>query len=244
MKKPATFKFFSIFAVVLALVFSVGVFAAPGEAYADNNTYTITFKCSGADNSNAAVIKSVVVDEGDSLLLSDMPKEGDEGLPRIENNKYIWFYVVDGKLIRATIPAEETGVVLENITSDIVFWAIKQDISKKHEVTFIMPDSTVVTKFVSDGETVDEPIYDLGFCERIKYDKSLENIREDMTINVTIDNTFKYVFMAGCFALLVTSLVVIVVIVFKSFKDTDEDDEYDDLEDELVSDGDGATDNE
>jgi len=134
--------------------------------------------------------------------------------------------------------------VLENITSDIVFWAIKQDISKKHEVTFIMPDSTVVTKFVSDGETVDEPIYDLGFCERIKYDKSLENIREDMTINVTIDNTFKYVFMAGCFALLVTSLVVIVVIVFKSFKDTDEDDEYDDLEDELVSDGDGATDNE
>ena len=226
MKKLISFKLFSIFSVMLALVMSVGVFATPEYTYADTNTYTITFKCSGGDNANAEIIKTVTVNEGESLLLSDLPKEGEPGLPKIENNRYIWFYVVDGKLIRATIPAEENGAVIENVTSNIMFWAIKYDTSQKHTVTFIMPDSTVVTKTVSDGETVDEPMYDLGFCERVKYDKSLENIKEDMTINVTIDNTLKYIFMAGCFALLVTSLAVIVIVVFKSLdSDDDEEDE-------------------
>lgn len=227
MKKLSIFKLLSIFVVMLALTVSASVFAAPQKTYAENTTYTITFKCSGNDNENAAVIKTVVVNEGESLLLSDLPKEGDAGLPVIENNRYIWFYVVDGGLIKATIPAEETGAVLENITSDIVFWAIKQDTSQKHSVTFIMPDSTTVTKMVSHGDTVDEPMYELGFCERVRYDKSLENITEDMTITVTIDNTLKYVFMAGCCALLVTSLVVIVLIVFRSLKDP-EDDEWED----------------
>jgi len=46
-----------------------------------------------------------------------------------------------------------------------------------------------------------------------------------MTVNVSIDNTLKFVFMAGCGALLITSIVVIVVIIFKTLRLPDDDDE-------------------
>lgn len=237
MKKVSGIKIFSILAVMLTLVLSVGVFSTPSKTYADTNKYTITFKCSGENNSSAETIKTITIDAGDNILLSDLPKEGDPGLPKIENNKYIWFYVVGGKLIKATIPEQQSGIVIKDVSSDIVFWAIKQDTSKKHTITFIMPDSTIVTKTVSDGGTVDEPMFELGFCERVKYDKSLENVKEDMTINVSIDNTLKYIFMAGCCALLVTSLTVIVLVVFKTLKEPE-----DDWEDELVPAGESSKD--
>ena len=230
MKNFTKLKLITAFVMLLTLILGVSVFAEPEKfAVAESPTYTVTFKRSGENNSNAEIIKSITVNSGDSLLLKDIPKEGDEGLPIIENNKYIWFYVVDGKLIKATIPNDPNSAVIQNINSDIVFWAIKQDTSKKHTITFIMPDSTIVTKTVSDGETVDEPMVELGFCERAKYDKSLKNIKESMTINVSIDNTLKYVFMAGCGALLVASLTVIVLVIFKTLKMPD-----DDWDDDLV----------
>ena len=54
MKKLSTFKFISIFVVIFALIFSAGVFSVQQTACADGATYTITFKCSGNDNANAA----------------------------------------------------------------------------------------------------------------------------------------------------------------------------------------------
>ena len=86
----------------------------------------------------------------------------------------------------------------------------------------------IITKTVVNGGTVDEPIVDLGFCQRVKYDKSLANVTDDMIINVTIDNTYKYVFMGGCLAALVGSIVVIVIIIFKTLNI--EDDDEDDIE--------------
>jgi len=90
-----------------------------------------------------------------------------------------------------------------------------------------MPDETIVTKTVVDGGTVDAPIPELGFCQRVKYDKPLANVTGDMTVNVKIDNTLKYIFISVSFALLITSLVVIVVIVFRVLRIPD--DEEDDL---------------
>lgn len=217
-----------LFTLALAIVLCMSVFCLiDSNIYADATTHTITFKLSGENNEEAKVIKTITLNNGDNLILSDLPKAGDEGLPKIDNISYIWFYVVDGRLTKATIPSTESGVVIENVAEDITFWAIKQDNSEKHTVTFIMPDSTVVTKTVGDGLDVDEPIFDLGFCQRLKFDKSLENIKEDTIITVTIDNTLKYVFMVICGVLIFASLVVVVYIAFKMLK-TPEDDEPED----------------
>jgi len=225
MIKLRKFSLIACFVALLTLILGVGVFAEPNETVlAETPTYTVTFKKGGIGDTPAELIKTITVEEGESLKESDLPTDM---LPALTNAKYIWFYSPNGgeKLYKAAITGEGSHVLIQNVSSNIVFWAVVQDTSERHKVTFIMPDSTVITKTVADGGTVDGPIPDLGFCERVKYDKSLENIHDDMTVNVSIDNTLKFVFMAGCGALLITSIVVIVVIIFKTLRLPDDDDE-------------------
>lgn len=225
MIKLRKFSLIICFVALLTLILGVGVFNDPqSTAFADTQTYTVTFKKGGLGNTPAENIGSITVNEGESILESDLPTNE---LPALVNAKYIWFYSPNGggTLHKASITGDESHVVIENVSSNIVFWAVVQDTSERHKVTFIMPDSTIVTKTVADGGTVDGPVPELGFCQRVKYDKSLENIHDDMTVTVTIDNTLKYVFMAGCIALLVASIVVIVVIIFKTLNLPDDDEE-------------------
>lgn len=212
-----------VFVLMLALVIGVSVFSVPEKkAFADSPaTYTVTFKKSGKEADS--VLSTITVNAGGSVLESQLPLDK---LPQLDNGTYIWFYSADNNsLTKLSVTGNADNEILTNISSDITIWAIAKDTSERHKVTFIMPDTTIVTKTVVDGGTVDAPIPDLGFCQRAKYDKSLKNIKSDMTVNVSIDNTLKYIFVAISFALLITSLVVIVTIVFKALRVPDDDDE-------------------
>lgn len=229
MAKTKKLNLITCFVAILTLLLGVGFFLAPEKtALAENTTYTVVFKKGGSGDSSAEVIEAatLTLNEGEAVLERDI-NFATEHLPQVENGRYIWFYSIDnGKtLVKATITGDGNREVVKNVKNNIMFWAYFQDTSDRHKVTFIMPDQTVITKTVADGDTVDAPIPELGFCERVKYDKSLDNIKEDMTVTVTIDNTLKFVFMAGCGALLVTSIVVIVVIIFRALKLPDDDDE-------------------
>ncbi len=210
---------------MLTLVTGVGGFFVPqAEAKADA-TYSVIFK------KGDEVIKTMTVDAGCSILESDLPNPANGDFEVPENEYYRWFYSLNNgqTFIRITPSGEGTTEVIKNINCDVMLWVkFFPNMSDYHKVTFLLPDSTKVIKTVQNGGTVDEPLYDLGFCERLRFDKSLSNIQEDMTINVTIDNTYKYIFLAGCLAMLIGSLVVIVVIIFKSLRI--EDDDEDELE--------------
>lgn len=207
---------------LLTLVTSVGgFFVTPKtEAKADTN-YTITFK------NGDEVVKTLVKASGSDIVEGDLPTNQ---LPSLTKEYYKWFYSTNNgqTLFRVTEKGDEDNIIFQNVNSDIIFWVKTFPLPSSYcKVTFVLPDTTRVTKTVEKGGTVDEPTVDLGFCERVKYDKSLENINEDMTINVSIDNTYKYIFMVGCLTALITSLIVIVVVVFKALKVEDDDDEDD-----------------
>lgn len=213
---------------MLTLLFGVsGIFAPKSQVANAETTYTITFK------KGDEVIKTMTVGADGFITEGDLPTTAThpDYLPELTNEYYRWFYSANNgqTLIRVASTGDPTAHAIENINSDIILW-IKQfpNPNSYHKVTFILPDSTKVTKTVVNGGTVDEPIVDLGFCQRVKYDKSLANVTDDMIINVTIDNTYKYVFMGGCLAALVGSIVVIVIIIFKTLNI--EDDDEDDIE--------------
>ena len=220
-----------ILCIMLTLLTGVGGFFASDFKVANADaTYTITFK--QGDN----VLKTMTVDAGGYILEGDLPDGTDFTVP--ENEYYRWFYSLNNgqTFIRISPSGDETTQVIKDINCDVVLWVkFFPNTSNYHKVTFVLPDATRVIKTVENGGTVDEPIFDLGFCEKLKYDKSLSNIQEDMLINVSIDSTYKYIFLAGCLAMLVGSLVVIVVIIFKSLKvEDDDEDEDDELENETA----------
>lgn len=219
-----------ILCIMLTLLMSVGgFFASDYEKVSADTTYTITFKY------NDTTIKEMTVEAGGYILERDLPRPEDGGFVVPNNEYYRWFYSLNNgqTFIRIAPTGDGSSHAIENINCDVVLWVkFFPSTSNYHKVTFILPDSTKVIKTVENGGTVDEPIYDLGFCEKLKFDKELTNIKEDMTINVSIDNTYKYIFVGGCLAMLVGSLVVIVVIIFKSLSIEDDDD--DEEEDEEV----------
>lgn len=223
-----------ILCVMLTLLFSVcSLFVCDfGVVKADNPSYSVTFK------KGDTILKSMSVEEGGYITEGDLPNQQTHPneLPPLKNEYYRWFYSLNNgqTFIRITESGDSAAQVIKNINCDVILWVREfPNTSSYHKVTFVLPDATKVTKTVEDGGTVDEPIVDLGFCERAKYDKSLANIQEDMTINVSIDSTYKYIFVAGCLTALITSIVVIVVIIFKTLKVPDDDD---DDEDEMVAD--------
>lgn len=233
--KKSKFLFGKLILTVLMLTLTLcasGLVVPKYSAKADSE-YTVTFK------NGDGVIKQMTVSEGGCVKESDLPTHTTHAstMPTVGDNEYYkWFYSANGgqTLFRITITNNADNEVIKNIKSDVIVWIkVFADTSDYHEVTFLMPDSTKVTKRVPDGGTVDEPLMELGFCERAKYDKSLENITSDTVITVTIDNTYKYIFVVGCLTALVTSLVVIVVIVFRMLRVPDDDDD-DELTDELA----------
>lgn len=211
-----------ILCIMLTLMSSVGgFFAQDAVAHADAS-YTVTFK------NGEEVIKTMSIESGGSILEGDLPNPANGDFEVPENEYYRWFYSLNNgqTFIRISPSGDATTQVIKNINCDVILWVkFFPNMSDYHKVTFLLPDSTKVIKTVENGGTVDEPLYDLGFCERLKFDKSLTNIKEDMTITVTIDNTYKYIFLAGCLAMLIGSLVVIVVIIFKSLRIEDDEDE-------------------
>lgn len=211
-----------ILCIMLTLVSSVGGFFAPQSGAHADTTHTITFK------HGEEVIKTMSVDEGGYILEGDLPSPATGAFDVPENEYYRWFYSLNNgqTFIRISPSGDASTQVIKNINCDVVLWVkFFPNMSDYHKVTFLLPDSTKVIKTVENGGTVDEPLYDLGFCERLKFDKALTNIKEDMTITVTIDNTYKYIFLAGCLSMLIASLVVIVVIIFKSLRVEDDEDE-------------------
>lgn len=232
--KKTKFSFGKLIALVLMLTLTLcaSVLVVPKYSAKADVEHTVTFM------NGDVMIKEMTVSDGESVKESDLPTHTTHAstMPTVGDNEYYkWFYSADGgqRLYRITITNDLDNEVIKNIKSDIIVWIkVFADTSGYHEVTFLMPDSTKVTKKVPDGGTVDEPLLELGFCERAKYDKSLENITSDTVITVTIDNTYKYIFVVGCLTALVTSLVVIVVIVFRMLRVPDDDD--DELDDELT----------
>ena len=217
-----------ILCIMLTLLMGVGGFFASDYKKVDADaTYTVTFMYGDE------TIKTMTVEAGGSILEGDLPNPTNGGFTVPENEYYRWFYSLNNgqTFIRIAPTGDATTEAIQNINCDVILWVkFFPSTSNYHKVTFILPDSTKVIKTVENGGTVDEPIYDLGFCEKLKFDKSLTNIQEDMTINVSIDNTYKYIFVAGCLAMLVGSLVVIVVIIFKSLSIEEDDDEDDEEE--------------
>lgn len=207
------------------LCMGVGAFFAPTQlAHADTPTHTVTFK------KGSEVIATLTVEEGESITEADIPSTltHPAQLPELAKNKYYkWFYSTnDVNYFAVNITNDLTKEVITDIKSDIIFRVnVITKTSDFHEVTFILPNGAKVTSKVADGEDVEEPIVDLGFCERADYDKSLLSIREDTVITVTIDYTYKYIFVGGCLAVLIVSLVVIVVIIFRVLRVPDDEDE-------------------
>lgn len=193
---------------------------------ADDGKHTITFKY------NNQVIATKEVNHGDNLTKADFPLSQ---LPTIsENEMYVWFCVKNDTISSAIkydlFDGDENTVIYENVDSDLIFYPTAfKDPSKAHTVVFKLPDGTETSMEVLNGDDCPEPDVPLGFCERVSYSKSLKNIREDMTIEVTIDKTMKYVFLIGCATALLTSIVVIVVVILKVVNAPEDDDE-DDIE--------------
>lgn len=216
--------------LIFSLVFAIGTIAffpsTKESVSADETTYTITF---AYDNQ---VLTTKEVNHGDNLTKADFPLSQ---LPVIsENEMFVWFCVKGDEQTSINYDlfnGDDDTIIVENINSNLTLYPlIFRDPSKAHEVTFKLPDGNSITIKVLDGDDCQEPDVPLGFCERVSYSKSLKNIREDMTVEVTIDKTMKYVFLIGCATALLTSIVVIVVVILKVVNAPEGDDE-DDIED-------------
>jgi len=214
---------FLIATLLVAIIAVVFLPAANHSVFADPDpvTHTVTFSYNGT------TLKTMTVEDGGSLKKSDFPMSE---LPEIgENDMYVWMYTSGTTLISISYSAfnsEEDRVVVSNITQDInLYPSVFKNPDKTHKVTFRLPDDTEVVLTVYNGEDCPEPDIPLGFCERASYSSSLKNIREDMTIDVTIDRTMKYIFLIGCGTALLASIVVIVVVILKVVNAPEDDDD-------------------
>lgn len=222
----------SIFAILITavmLMIAVAFFYAPlNKVYADPVSYTITYSKQGV------TVLTSTIEQGSNLTEADIPVEI---LPEIGENEMIYFmYTIgtDGTLLSAKRTGNDSNVIISNIQGDVFIYAqVFKDPSKQHKVIFNFPDGSQTTMTVYNGEDCPEPDYKLGFCERAKYSASLKNIREDMTIDVTVDKTLKYVFMIGCGTVLLAGIVVIVVIILKLVNTPEDDDDDSDVAEPL-----------
>lgn len=205
---------------ILAIMFFPSV---KNPVFADTTTRTITFTYNGE------TIKTITLEDGESLKEKDFPIDK---LPTLnENDMYIWSYTTGetfNTIKYGLFTGDPEGIILPNVTSDITLSpkAVKNP-SKTHEVVFMLPDGSSITMLVYNGEDCQEPDVPLGFCERVNYSASLKNIRENMTIKVTIDRTMKYIFLIGCGTALLASIVVIVIVILKVVNAPDDDDDED-----------------
>jgi hypothetical protein len=184
----------------------------------------VTFKNGENVIKTIDIIENGIITEGDLPTTATHP----ELMPELPSNKYYkWYYSTnDINYFALTLTGDRDSEILTDINSNVIFrLRVITKTSNYHDVTFILPTGAKVTTKVAHGEDAENPIVDLGFCERAKYDKSLLAIREDTTINITIDYTYKYIFIGGCLTILIVSLVVIVVIVFKVLRVPDDEDE-------------------
>lgn len=203
---------------ILAIMFLP---SAKNNVFADPTTHTIEFAYNGE------TIKTLTIEDGASLKESDFPIDL---LPTLdENDMYIWSYTTGetfNTIKYGLFTGNPDGIIISNITSDMVLSPkVVKNPSKTHEVVFILPDGSSITMLVYNGEDCQEPDVPLGFCERVNYSASLKNIRENMTIKVTIDHTMKYIFLIGCGTALLASIVVIVIVILKVVNAPDDDDE-------------------
>lgn len=221
------FKPLYLIITVLIAITAVVFFPSPNaEVRAeDPTTYTVTFVYSNQ------TLKTMTVPAGGNLKESDLPSSQ---LPQLgENDMFVWFYTNGSTLETikySLIDGNQStdNVLISNINSNLTLYPeVYKDPSKQHKVTFKFPDGTQTTMTVYHGEDCEDPDYPLGFCERVVYSASLKNIKEDMTIEVTIDQTMKYIFLIGCATALLASIVVIVIVILKVVNAPENDDDED-----------------
>ena len=183
---------------------------------------------------NSEQVKSITLPYGESLTEATFPT-----LPELEEG-YVYTYLftlencdnpADNKTYLYVQTGNPTAVLVSSLKENVTIAVSNRiDKSKLCTVTFVMPDKSLVTRQVLKGTALkDAPEPELGFLERAKYSVSLKNINSDLRVEVTIDNTLKYVFIAGCGAALLASLVVITIVIVK-FVGKGNDDEEDDNE--------------
>ena len=222
---------FLIASLLLAIIAVVFLPATSHNVFADTEPvkHTVTFTYNGQ------TLRTRQVEDGGNIKKSDFPLSE---LPEIgENDMWVWMYTSGENLISISYSAfngEDDRVLVSNITQDInLYPTVFKNPDKTHKVIFRLPDKTEVILTVYNGEDCPEPDIPLGFCERASYSSSLKNIREDMTIDVTIDRTMKYIFLIGCGTALLASIVVIVVVILKVVNAPEDDD--DENEEEIVN---------
>ena len=213
-----------ILVLLLTLAMGVGAFFVPDKFVLADATYSVTFKY------GEQVIHTITKNTGESVTEGEIPStlSHPDKLPALEDNYYYkWFFSANGQTYFAvSVTNDPNNEIVKNISGDVIFRVnVIKKVDKYHDVTFILPNGSKVTTSVEHGEDAEEPIVELGFLERIKYDKSPQLITEDTEITVTIDDTYKKIFIAGCLIVLVASLVVIVVIVFRVLRVPEDDEE-------------------
>lgn len=221
---------FAIFIASVMLMITAVFFVVPNSTvFADETKHKITFAKQGA------TVLQVDIEHGSALAESDIPSSM---LPEIGENELVYFmYTIgsSGTLLSKKYTGNPATIIIENVTDDIYIYAQTfKDPAKQHKVVFNLPDGSQTTLTVYNGEDCPAPDYKLGFCERAKYSASLKNVREDMTVDVTVDKTLKYVFVIGCGTILLAGIVVIVVIILK-LVNTPEDDDDENLNQESES---------
>lgn len=99
-------------------------------------------------------------------------------------------------------------VDLTNITTNLEIHAVYT--INQYDVVYKMPDGTSTTIKVNHGGTVTQPpTYDVGLFERVIYSDVADNVTENMTINITVENYSVIVFACvGGVALIIIALVL------------------------------------
>lgn len=230
------FKPLYLIITVLIAITAVVFFPSPNtEVRAlDPTTYTATFVYGDQ------ILDTRIVTAGGNLKESDLPIASK--LPQLgENDMFLWRYSYEITPETLTTinysltdgdPSTD-NVLISNINSNVTLYLIIQkDPTKQHKVTFKFPDGTQTTMTVYHGEDCEDPDYPLGFCEKVVYSASLKNVKEDMTIEVTVDQTMKYIFLIGCATALLASIVVIVIVILKVVNAPENDDDEDKITEE------------
>ena len=101
------------------------------------------------------------------------------------------------------------GVDFENIIGDIEINAIYT--INEYTVTYIMPDGTSTELKVDHGGSISTPpTFDIGLFEKLVYSAEAQNVVQDMTIEVSIQN---YAYIAYIFAGGVALLGVVLLLI-------------------------------
>ncbi len=208
----------AIFMLVISIFTAVFFADASTKVYADetSTTYSIKFIINGE------VVSELNKAAGEKLTEADFPMNSTKLPVAGENDVFVWRcnYIKDGeqnqKVIRFTAFTGDVTHEIFEVTGNATFqfFAYKNK-EKAHTVVFILPDGSEVEQTVYNGEDCIEPSIKLGLFEKLKYSEKITNVKESMTVNVSIDKTGKYIFMIVCGVTLLAGIVVIAIVVLK-----------------------------